>query len=81
MNEDASYNVMLYGHTDLWGDASYNQSLSSNRTNEVKQYLEKAGIKSERISLTAFGENKPAFNETRTKKSKLNRRVEITISK
>jgi len=46
-------------HTDLRGNASYNERLSQRRFISVKAYLQKAGVDSLRIKAGWFGKNQP----------------------
>jgi outer membrane protein OmpA-like peptidoglycan-associated protein len=71
--------VVIEGHTDSVGRASFNQKLSVKRADGVYQYLVKKGIDSKRITVIGFGETKPiAKNSTRQGRAQ-NRRVEIII--
>ena len=68
----------IYGHTDSDDTDEYNQVLSENRANSVKDFLVKNGITAN-ITTKGFGEKKPiATNSTKVGKQ-LNRRVEIII--
>jgi outer membrane protein OmpA-like peptidoglycan-associated protein len=53
--------VIIHGHTDIIGDAAYNQKLSLARANEVKGIIDKALTKTGRNDVTfkifAFGED------------------------
>ncbi len=53
--------VMIHGHTDIIGDAGYNQKLSVARSNEVKSILEaamlKAGRSDVKFEVFGFGED------------------------
>ena len=66
------------GHTDSDADDAHNQTLSENRANSVKSYLQSAGVTAN-ITTNGYGESRPvATNETAEGKQ-LNRRVEIII--
>lgn len=66
------------GHTDSNADDAYNQTLSENRANAVKEYLKAQGVTAE-ITTQGYGENRPvATNETAEGRQQ-NRRVEIII--
>lgn len=72
--------LRIEGHTDNVGDASFNQSLSLQRANAVRDYLVQQGkINAARISVQGFGQAKPiASNDTDVGRAK-NRRVELHI--
>lgn len=66
------------GHTDSNADDAYNQTLSENRANAVKEYLKAQGVTAE-ITTQGYGESCPvATNETAEGRQQ-NRRVEIII--
>ena len=65
------------GHTDSDGTDQYNQKLSKDRANAVKNALVERGIKPENLSTVGFGESTPiATNKTKGGKA-LNRRTEV----
>jgi len=81
LEEYPGNSVVIEGHTDSKGADDYNQTLSENRANSVKDWLVAAGVGSELLQAVGYGERKPvASNETDEGRSK-NRRVEITIKK
>lgn len=71
-------NLKIVGHTDNSGDVDYNQSLSENRAEAVKQVLvAQFGIDENRLEFEGKGETEPvADNNTLTGKAN-NRRVEF----
>lgn len=71
--------LMLIGHTDAVGDASYNQSLSERRAMAVSSYLTARGVPSTRIAAAGRGETEPiASNDTEMGRQE-NRRVEVAV--
>ena len=72
--------VIIEGHTDDVGEASYNLELSRKRANAVMTYLvNEFGIDPSRLSAISYGEEKPiAPNDTQSNLHK-NRRVEIVL--
>ncbi|MBC7888222.1 MAG: OmpA family protein [Ferruginibacter sp.] len=71
--------VGVYGHTDNVGNDIANQSLSEQRANSVKTYLEGKGIVAARIESKGMGSSEPvADNGTVDGKAK-NRRVQIVL--
>ncbi len=53
------YGLDLSGYADRQGEQGYNQQLSQQRANSVKQFLVSQGIAANRIATTAFGESQP----------------------
>ena len=69
------------GHTDSSGSRKFNQALSRNRANSVKNYLLGKNVPSTSMSVSGFGEDRPiATNSTDSGRQK-NRRVEFVITK
>jgi outer membrane protein OmpA-like peptidoglycan-associated protein len=73
--------ITIYGFADNVGDKAYNLSLSRRRAQAVKAALVASGIKSSRIKVKGFGEANPAADNGTDEGKKLNRRVEIHLSK
>ncbi|WP_229216714.1 OmpA family protein [Dyadobacter sp. 3J3] len=73
--------IELSGHTDNRGDAIKNYKLSEERVSIVKKYLTSNGIASSRISGKGYGSKIPfALNDSEENR-KLNRRVEMKVTK
>lgn len=73
-------NITIYGYTDSTGRVEFNQKLSEQRAESVKQYLVATGIKAERISTQGMGVADPiATNDTPEGRAQ-NRRVEFAIT-
>jgi outer membrane protein OmpA-like peptidoglycan-associated protein len=71
--------VLILGHTDSVGSASYNQGLSERRAQSAANYVISQGVARTRVSTRGMGENDPiATNET-AEGRQLNRRVEVVI--
>ncbi len=71
--------LLIVGHTDNVGDASYNQRLSERRSNSAAAYLSAQGVARTRLAATGKGESEPiATNETDAGRQQ-NRRVEVAI--
>lgn len=71
--------VSIDGHTDSVGNAAYNDKLSRDRADAVRQYLVRQGVSSARLATRGFGFNKPAFSNTTPDGRDANRRVEFNI--
>lgn len=71
--------VVVTGHTDSTGTASYNQRLSERRADAVAGVLVTAGVSPRRVQARGAGQTRPvASNDTAVGRAQ-NRRVEITI--
>ena len=77
--------VIIHGHTDIIGDVMYNQKLSTERANEVKNIIEKSLAKSGRtdvkFEIRGFGEdeNTSPFDNKLPEERAYNRTVIIDI--
>jgi outer membrane protein OmpA-like peptidoglycan-associated protein len=71
-------NLMIIGHTDDVGTATYNQGLSDRRAQSAARYLTGQGVPSY-IATAGLGEREPlASNDTEAGRHE-NRRVEVAI--
>lgn len=71
--------ILVNGYTDASGSHEYNQNLSEQRAQTVKDFLNQKGVNNGRIISRGFGENEPvASNDTAAGRQE-NRRVEVAI--
>jgi outer membrane protein OmpA-like peptidoglycan-associated protein len=71
--------VQIAGYTCDIGSEQYNQNLSERRANAVRDYLvNKTGIDPNRLSVTGYGETRPAYPNDSEENRRKNRRVEFT---
>ena len=77
--ERGAASVEVAGHTDSVGDEGYNQQLSEQRAQAVKDYLVKGGVGADRISVVGYGETQPRGPNDTVEGRRLNRRVEIRV--
>jgi outer membrane protein OmpA-like peptidoglycan-associated protein len=78
-NEYKDTTIVVAGHTDSVGSASYNDRLSDRRADAVAGYLENVGVRGSRIDAVGYGESRPkASNDTASGRQQ-NRRVELYI--
>ncbi|MCK9336671.1 MAG: OmpA family protein [Arcobacteraceae bacterium] len=76
MQENPLLNAIIEGHTDSIGTEKYNNELSTNRANAVRNALIKKGIDANRLKAIGMGESQPvAENKTKDGRAQ-NRRVE-----
>ena len=79
LNENPTFSIGIYGHTDNVGDPSSNLSLSNARALGVVNYLVAKGVAPKRLSHKGFGETDPLeSNETEEGKAE-NRRTEFVL--
>lgn len=79
LKEFPSISMEISGHTSSEGDKAFNQKLSQERAESVKQWLVDKGIPSERIKTRGAGADEPiADNKTAAGKAK-NRRIEFKV--
>ena len=79
MLQNPSYKIMLVGHTDFEGSATYNYQLGQRRSIAVRNFLVKNGISPERINIMSYGEELPKSSNTSNNGRQRNRRTEIII--
>lgn len=59
LKEHPSATVQVEGHCDERGTTEYNLALGERRANAAKDYLQKLGIESSRITVISYGEERP----------------------
>ncbi len=73
------YTVSVNGHTDDVGTDEYNQRLSERRAQAVRDYLVKAGLPADIMTVTGHGKKRPLVAGTSESARAKNRRVELGI--
>jgi len=73
----ADISLEVSGHTDSSGSAGYNQRLSQQRAESVRDYLASKGIGAERLTAKGYGESQPIADNATDEGSARNRRVEL----
>jgi len=81
LNENPTYQVEIYGHTDDVGDSEDNLVLSTDRAFEVFGYLQEAGVNPDKMKFKGFGESKPLVPNNSESDRAINRRTEFKILK
>jgi len=71
------WRLRITGHTDSTGNAAYNEELSMNRANAIKQALADRGIDAARLQTLGMGEKQPVASNDTQEGQALNRRVEL----
>lgn len=69
--------IKVTGNTDSYGSTAYNQRLSLQRAQAVRQYLISKGVKPSLISTLPLGEHEPAATNSTDSGRALNRRSEL----
>ena len=78
---DNNLTVELSGHTDNVDSEEFNQTLSEDRANAVKEFLVNNGCNEKKIVSIGYGESKPLNNNKNSTERKRNRRVEFRFVK
>jgi outer membrane protein OmpA-like peptidoglycan-associated protein len=72
--------IQLEGHTDSIGSDEYNQKLSEERADTVRDYLTQQGVTASNLSAIGYGKANPvASNDTAAGRQK-NRRVDMVVT-
>lgn len=71
--------LLIVGHTDSVGTASYNQQLSERRAVAAADYLAAQGVSRDRIHTAGRGESEPVASNDTDAGRQQNRRVEVAI--
>ncbi len=77
--QDPTSMIVVEGHTDSQGSASFNQDLSQKRAASVRDYLVARGVAADRVSATGFGLARPVADNASPEGRANNRRVEIVV--
>jgi outer membrane protein OmpA-like peptidoglycan-associated protein len=73
-------NLAIEGYTDNVGSEMFNQALSEQRANAVRDYLIQQGLDPSTVSSKGFGMSMPVASNATAKGRQQNRRVEIIVS-
>lgn len=80
LNDYPTLTLTITGHTDSDGTDEYNQKLSEDRANSVKNYLIKKLIAENRLIAVGKGESEPIDNTNTASGKQKNRRVVMTLA-
>lgn len=72
--------LSVEGYTDSVGSDAFNQTLSEQRANAVRDYLVQQGLDPSQIAATGYGKSNPVASNDTAAGRQQNRRVEIIIS-
>ncbi len=68
-------NIEIQGHTDSSGSAEFNQKISQERADAVRDYLISKGVPASQVTSVGYGEDKPIADNTSSAGKAANRRV------
>ncbi len=71
--------LQVEGYTDSVGSDDYNQKLSENRADAVKDFLISQGVQTDNISSTGYGKAKPVADNNTAQGRAQNRRVQLVV--
>jgi outer membrane protein OmpA-like peptidoglycan-associated protein len=72
--------LAIEGYTDTTGTSAFNQTLSEQRANAVRDYLDQQGLDPASVTAEGFGPANPVASNDTSQGRQQNRRVEIIIS-
>jgi len=73
-------NLQVEGYTDITGSVEFNQKLSEERADTVRDFLTTNGIPTTALTAVGYGVNYPVAPNDTASGRKLNRRVELVVS-
>ena len=73
-------NLQVEGYTDITGSLDFNQKLSEQRANTVRDYLAKEGVDGQTMTSIGYGPQYPVASNDTVAGRKQNRRVELVVS-
>ena len=80
LNQQASMEVKIVGHTDNTGSDAINNPLSVNRAQSARDYLVGRGVNANRISIDGRGSREPIADNSSEAGRARNRRIEIYLA-
>ena len=81
LNDKSTVNVEIEGYCDWIGSDEYNQKLSVERAQTVKNYLVSKGIAENRLTTVGFGKTNPIADNKTDEGRAMNRRIVFRILK
>jgi outer membrane protein OmpA-like peptidoglycan-associated protein len=73
-------NIAVAGYTDNVGSGPFNQRLSEQRAEAVRDYLVRDGVAGNSVTATGFGNSQPVASNNDASGRQANRRVELVVS-
>lgn len=81
LKQQEDLKIEVAGYTDSSGSASYNQQLSQQRAQSVRDYLVTQGVNADHLTVKGYGEKNPIADNSTLSGRAMNRRVELHLSK
>ena len=81
LSQNTELHLEVAGHTDAQGDPAYNQWLSLQRAQTVRDYLVAQGVNPDHIGAAGYGGEQPIADNTTKAGLRMNRRVELRNAK
>ncbi len=72
--------IQVEGHTDSIGTDDYNQRLSEQRADSVRDYLTTQGVPPQSVTAVGYGKSRPVASNDSDAGRQQNRRVELVVS-
>jgi outer membrane protein OmpA-like peptidoglycan-associated protein len=79
MAQPEGQEIVVEGYTDSVGSEGYNEQLSLDRAESVRDFLTRKGVDPERIRIQGYGESSPVADNRTPEGRANNRRVEIVL--
>ena len=79
IQEVEQFKIMISGHTDAEGSATFNYTLGQNRALAIQEYLIDEGISAFKIQTISYGEARPKRNNELVSGKARNRRAEVQV--
>ena len=79
LKTNPQYLLLVEGHADERGTDEYNLALNEQRATATVNYLVSRGVRSSRISIVSYGENRPVCREHTEKCWAKNRRAHFLV--
>lgn len=80
LNGQKNLKLLISGYTDTSGNSGYNQQLSAQRAEAVRQYLISKGVDASRMESKGFGSANPKADNSSAEGREQNRRVEFKVT-
>ncbi|MCC5936741.1 MAG: OmpA family protein [Lunatimonas sp.] len=79
LTQNPGLRIRIEGHTDNVGNTAYNEKLSRQRAESVRDFLIQAGVASETVDVLGKGDKSPLVPNDSEENRALNRRIEVVI--